>query len=229
MLRPEELLLDAVATHYVYPPQFPGFAADLHSHSRRGCVRGSIIYSPPDSLELFPTGRHSSPGPPETVSETMLEVEEMMSEMWSGGRPSRSVGLPIAYGADENSVGVLLDVLEDPERIQYRIKGRRVQQIAWVEGDNRIAATTLEVLHVDENSVLPRLTTVSRTSTVDGALISTSSIVDTYQQVGRYPLPAQRRVFSTTSEGDVYDREIHFTNPVLLSIPDTWPDTLPPG
>lgn len=227
MLRPEQLLSDAVAARYVYPSQFPGFAADLHSHSRRGCVRGSIVYSPPDSLEFFPTMRLSSAATPPIVEATLTEVREMMSEMWSGGRPAQSVGFPIVYGADENSVGILLDVPDDPERVQYRVKGRRVQQIAWIEGDDRVTATTLEVLHIEENSVLPRLRTVSRTSVIDGSLISALSIVDTYQQVGGYPAPSQRRVFLTTSDGDVYDREMHFTNPVLLSVPDAVPGTWP--
>lgn len=224
MLKPEELLLDAVASRYVYPPQFPGFAAEIHSHSLRGCIRGSIVYSPSTSLEFYPSVSPVSPEDRSINEAAMNEVLDMTAEMWSGGRAARSAGFPVVYGANENSVGVLLDVPDDPEHLQYRIKGRRVQQMAWIEDDHRVVMTTLEVVHVDKDSILPHFRTVSRLSLVDGRLLSTTSIVDTYQRVEGFPLPNRRRVFLTTPDGDVYDREIHITNPTLLSIPDVWPD-----
>lgn len=219
-----DLLSVAVSAHYVYPPEFPGFSADLHSHSRRGCVRGAVLYSAPISLEFFPETRGGTPSPPAVASAAVKEVDEIVSEMWSGGRPALALGSPIVYGENENSVGVLLSVPDDPTDTQYRVRGGRVQQIAWMEGHERVAVTTLEVIQADADSILPHVRMVSRTSESDGRLIATSSIVDTYQYVAGFPVPRERRVFVSTDDGGVYDREIHFSHPTLLSVPDVWRD-----
>lgn len=224
MMRPEELLHDAVTARYVYPPDFPGFASEFHSHSQRGCAKGSVIFSPPDLLDFYPATSQNVSERVGAVESALAEAREIVADLWSGGKPARALGFSAVYGSDQNSVGVLIDVPDDPGRIQYRIRGRRVQQMTWIEDDCRVVTTILEVVHIDQESVLPHLKTISRTSLIDGRLISVASIIDTFQRVGGYPVPSQRRVLHTTPDGDTYDREIHFSNPVLLSVPDTWTD-----
>ena len=215
------MLEEAVSEAYLYPLEFPGFVADVHSHGDGHCVQGSVICSPPGTVEFYPTGRSSAAAAKGCVREALRDFKNMVTGLWSGGRAARSLGFVVEYGGSTNTLGVLLSAIDDPAGTQYRIRNRRIQQVTWLESDARVVETIQQVFRVGDAGVVPAVRSVSYSSASDQRLSRVETVFDTYQRVDRFPVPTHRRTFVTASER-VRVREVHLSRVELLTVPEPW-------
>lgn len=200
------LLAEARSRIYQWPADFPGLVCDLQ------VIDGEDVYPMHLTARSSRELRLSGAGP----AWVRFQVEELLSHREAPQVSRMHSGTGVVFGSDDALYGREIRFLGDPTDAAYRIRDRRITQIARTYKGTRL------ILNVDAHHILAGGYAAAAYTAwywaLDGSgLRKSEAYLDRYQRVQGLYLPSSRHCSVATQEG-LRTRAIRFLNPRLAEV-----------
>ncbi len=190
-----KLFTDALAARATWQ-KFPGFTAKIKGTVDDRTFDGSVTVAADGSVELKTDE--------DVVGDWVRgQLESITMHRIADDADSRGDG-PVLRFADEQEdhpLGRLLEFEGGQFASSYRVRDGQITVVNRDFGGHSMTITTLDNTKTPEGRFLPHCYTVQYWNEPSGRLDRTETIVNLWQRVGPFDLPAHKRVMTSTDSG----------------------------
>lgn len=211
-----ELLRTATERNYHWPPNFGGFAADLHYRNGTLALQGRVRAPGPRAIQL---------DLPDAPTEDLVWLRSEIASL-IGHRLHRDFAQGDGrYGItadpdDGHPFGQRVRLHGDPLRSSYRIRDGMLRQATRHLSERFFTLTVSAVQPLDQDHSVAQQYSVVHFAATDGRLIRSDVYTDHYVKLGGIWLLSTRRLLAA-DDGGLRVRDLEFTHLRLLDSNDS--------
>jgi hypothetical protein len=205
------LFKEAIA-HRAAWRNLPGFSAEISGSLDGRPFAGRVTVDGNGSVDIKTDDPAAKPWLQDQLDSLVMHRQPPPE---TGDSASRGPQFRLAREPEDHPLGTLITVEGGQMASSYRIKDRQILVVNRLMGKRNMTITVLDNQTNREGQFLPRSYVVHYWDTASGRLQSTETVLERWQRVGSWDLPAEHSVL-TASDGGLSIRSVRLSKLTLL-------------